>query len=134
MPADAPEGLCPQCLLKVALEPQSQAPASTASPGKSSAFTPPTPQELNQHFPQLEFLELLGKGGMGAVYKARQKSLDRMVAVKILPPDVGLDPAFAERFTREARALAKLNHPHIVGIHDFGSVQLPGVRGPSTTS
>jgi predicted Ser/Thr protein kinase len=117
-------------LLKVALEPQSQAPASTASPGKSSAFTPPTPQELNQHFPQLEFLELLGKGGMGAVYKARQKSLDRMVAVKILPPDVGLDPAFAERFTREARALAKLNHPHIVGIHDFGSVQMPVLSSP----
>ena len=130
MPADAPEGLCPQCLLKVALEPQSQAPASTASPGKSSAFTPPTPHELNQYFPQLEFLELLGKGGMGAVYKARQKSLDRLVAVKILPPDVGLDPAFAERFTREARALAKLNHPHIVGIHDFGSVRMPVASTP----
>ncbi len=134
MPPGAPEGLCPNCLLKVGLEPQSQAPqsqapqsqppASTVSAEKSSGFTPPTPQELNGLFPQLEFLELLGKGGMGAVYKARQKSLDRLVAVKILPPDVGLDPAFAERFTREARALAKLNHPHIVGIHDFGSVPM----------
>jgi hypothetical protein len=60
---------------------------------------------------------------MGAVYKARQKSLDRLIAVKILPPSVGADPAFAERFHREARALAKLNHPHIVAVHDFGSVR-----------
>jgi serine/threonine protein kinase len=57
---------------------------------------------------------------MGAVYKARQKELDRIVALKILPPDVGQDAAFAERFTREAKALAKLNHPGIVTIHDFG--------------
>ena len=123
MPPEAPEGLCPNCLFKVGLESQSQAPASTAAAAApSGGFTPPTPNELNLHFPQLEFLGLLGKGGMGAVYKARQKSLDRLVAVKILPPDVGQDPAFAERFTREARSLAKLNHPHIVGIHDFGQL------------
>ena len=48
---------------------------------------------------------------MGAVYKARQKQLDRIVALKILPPGIGEDPAFAERFAREAKALAKLNHP-----------------------
>ena len=70
--------------------------------------------------PQLEILELLGRGGMGAVYKARQKQLDRVVALKILPPEAGRDPAFAERFTREARALARLNHPNIVAVHDFG--------------
>jgi serine/threonine protein kinase len=56
-------------------------------------------------FPQLEILELVGKGGMGAVYKARQKQLDRIVAVKILPPGVGTGAGFAERFAREARAL-----------------------------
>jgi predicted Ser/Thr protein kinase len=122
MPAGAPEGLCPNCLFKVGLESQSHPPVqpSTAPATKNGGFVPPTPQELNAHFPQLEFLELLGKGGMGAVYKARQKSLDRFVAVKILPPDVNQDPAFADRFTREAKALAKLNHPHIVGVHDFG--------------
>ena len=57
---------------------------------------------------------------MGAVYKARQKQLDRVVALKILPPGIGIDAAFAERFTREARALAKLNHPGIVTLYEFG--------------
>jgi serine/threonine protein kinase len=57
---------------------------------------------------------------MGAVYKARQTKLDRLVAVKVLPPEVARDPAFAERFTREARSLARLNHPNIVMVFDFG--------------
>jgi predicted Ser/Thr protein kinase len=57
---------------------------------------------------------------MGAVYKARQTKLDRLVALKVLPPEWGRDPAFAERFAREARTLARLNHPHIVAVHDFG--------------
>jgi tRNA A-37 threonylcarbamoyl transferase component Bud32 len=68
----------------------------------------------------LEILELLGQGGMGAVYKARQPTLDRVVAVKVLPPEAGRDPAFAERFQREARALARLGHPNIVAVHDVG--------------
>jgi serine/threonine protein kinase len=83
---------------------------------------PPAPAELGRHFPQLEILQLLGQGGMGAVYQARQTKLDRLVAIKILPPEVARDPAFAERFTREARALARLNHPNIVTVHDFGDV------------
>ena len=86
----------------------------------ASGFVPPEPEDLAKFFPQLEILELLGKGGMGAVYKARQPGLDRLVAVKILPPEIGTDPAFAERFTREARALAKLSHQNIVSIFDFG--------------
>jgi predicted Ser/Thr protein kinase len=60
---------------------------------------------------------------MGAVYKANQTALDRPVALKVLPPLVGQDPAFAERFTREARAMAKLNHPYIVSVYDFGETQ-----------
>ena len=81
---------------------------------------PPPVAEIIQLFPQLEILGLIGKGGMGAVYKARQPALDRFVALKVLPPAVASDPGFAERFNREARALARLNHPNIVAIHDFG--------------
>jgi predicted Ser/Thr protein kinase len=83
-------------------------------------FTAPEKADLARFFPNLEILELLGQGGMGAVYKARQPALDRMVALKILPAEAGHDPAFTERFTREARALAKLSHPNIVTVYDFG--------------
>jgi serine/threonine protein kinase len=78
------------------------------------------PEELAPHFPQLEILEYLGRGGMGVVYKARQKSLNRLVALKLLAPERVRDAKFAERFTREAQALAALNHPNIVTIYDFG--------------
>src|SRR5215470_6349175 len=93
-------------------------------PGVTATYSPrsvpPGLEELAHQFPQLEILELLGQGGMGIVYKARQLRLDRFVALKILPAEAGRDPAFAERFAREARALAKLTHPGIVTVYDFG--------------
>ena len=123
IPANAVAGQCPKCLLEMgfARADQSQ-PKTEATPNGSSSpgFEPPPIDDLADRFPQLEILELLGQGGMGAVYKARQRNLDRLVAVKILPPEVGADPAFAERFVREAHALAKLSHPHIVAVHDSG--------------
>ncbi len=88
--------------------------------GTSILKPAPLPEELAERFPELEIIELLGRGGMGAVYKTRQKELDRIVALKILPPGIGETPGFAERFTREARALAKLNHPNIVTLYEFG--------------
>jgi predicted Ser/Thr protein kinase len=81
---------------------------------------PLSPEELAPHFPQLEILACLGRGGMGVVYKARQKSLNRLVALKLLAPERADDPQFAARFEKEAHALAALNHPNIVGVHDFG--------------
>jgi serine/threonine protein kinase len=95
-------------------------PTGTDSGGPVSGFVPPAVEELARLFPQLEILSFIGQGGMGAVYQARQKQLDRVVALKILPPGTDRDAAFAERFAREARALARLNHPGIVTIHDFG--------------
>jgi predicted Ser/Thr protein kinase len=86
----------------------------------SPAPTPPSLEEVARQFPQLEIIDLLGQGGMGIVYKARQPRLDRFVALKILPAEASCDPAFAERFAREARALAKLTHPTIVAVYDFG--------------
>ncbi|MEI7733393.1 MAG: protein kinase [Verrucomicrobiota bacterium] len=118
---NAPDGLCPECLLQAGLGtgvdrgPDSQ----TGAPAASPAPSPPL-AELAPHFPQLDILECLGRGGMGVVYKARQKSLDRFVALKLLAPERVGDPQFAERFTREAKALAALNHPNIVTIYDFG--------------
>jgi len=119
IPPNAPAGLCPKCLFQAGLESQSGVAATQPSP-VAAGFVPPSLAEMAQKFPQLEILELLGKGGMGAVYKARQPGLDRLVAVKVLPPEVGQDPAFAERFTREARSLARLSHPNIVAVYDFG--------------
>ncbi|MCK6475055.1 MAG: protein kinase [Planctomycetes bacterium] len=67
-----------------------------------------------------ELLELIGKGAMGRVYRARQTAMDRIVALKVLSPGVAEDKLFAERFQREARASARLNHPNIVQGIDVG--------------
>lgn len=71
-------------------------------------------------FPQLEIIEMIGRGGMGIVFKARQPKLDRFVALKILSSELAEKPAFAERFAREGRLLAQLNHPNIVAVYDYG--------------
>jgi uncharacterized protein YndB with AHSA1/START domain/predicted Ser/Thr protein kinase len=84
----------------------------------TAGFMPPTPAELALRFPNLEVNELLGHGGMGIVYKGRQPFLDRLVAIKVIRPDLQTDEAFRERFLREARTLAKLRHPFIVTVFD----------------
>src|SRR6266571_499595 len=114
---DAPHGICPKCLMARTLDADANA-TSAGSP--FSGFEPPKVEELAKHFPQFDILEFLGRGGMGAVYRARQKALDRIVALKILPPAAGRDPIFAERFAREARTLARLLHPNIVTVFDVG--------------
>ena len=125
LPAGALAGLCPACLLKQGVADE------TVTGGQTPPFQPPSIAELAPLFPQLEILELIGKGGMGAVYKARQTQLDRIVALKILPPGIGDDPAFAGRFAREAKALAKLNHPGIVTLYEFGSVEMSATPSPA---
>lgn len=84
------------------------------------AWLPPEPHEIAALFPGFEILEIVGRGGMGAVYKARQPALDRFVAIKLLPPDAAADHGFAQRFRNEARILARLQHPNIIAIHETG--------------
>ncbi len=96
-------------------------PPSGSGSGGPLAWDPPPPAELQRLLPKYGITSLLGRGGMGAVYEGRQLSLDRPVAVKILSAALeGQSLGFAERFKNEARAMAKLNHPGIVAVHDFG--------------
>jgi len=72
-----------------------------------------------------EIQTLLGAGGMGEVYKARDTRLDRVVAVKILSTTTSSPPAARERFEREAKAIAQLSHPHICALYDVGDAPNP---------
>src|SRR5580698_738440 len=115
LPKNAPGGLCPNCLMALNLK------TETVTGGDSPTAQPSlTPEQIAPYFPQLEILECLGRGGMGVVYKARQKTLRRLVALKLLAPERVGDAKFADRFAREAQALAALNHPNIVTVYDFG--------------
>ncbi len=109
-----PGGLCPNCLMMAAKAANNAARGGNLGPLQAPSFS-----RLANAFPELEIIELVGQGGMGAVYKARQKDLDRIVALKIFLYRSD-DPEFAERFRREARALGQLNHANIVTVHQFG--------------
>ena len=109
IPAGAADGGCPRCMLEGGL----------ASPSGPAAGVPSV-ADVERLIPGFEILSVVGHGGMGVVYKARQKALDRVVALKVLPPASAASPGFTERFAREAKALARLTHPHIVAVHDFG--------------
>lgn len=88
----------------------------------STSFTPPSPAELDALLSAYEVHDFIAKGGMGAVYLGRQISLDRPVAIKILPDEFGSDPSYRISFETEAKAMARLNHPYLVGIYDFGDL------------
>ncbi|HRQ89345.1 MAG TPA: protein kinase, partial [Bacteroidia bacterium] len=93
---------------------------SSPPPESRTGWQPPEPEELARLLPQYAISHLIGRGGMGAVYQGVQLSLRREVAVKLLPPELGASPEFEARFRREAMAMARLNHPNIVQIHDYG--------------
>jgi len=93
--------------------------AALAAPGRSSSSGDSDPL-IGKRLGEFEVVELLGRGGMGAVYKARQASLDRFVALKVLPQALSRDASFVERFGREARSAAAVSHPNIIEIHAVG--------------
>jgi hypothetical protein len=121
-------GLCPGCLLELADGPR---------PVRADAADEPPPLEPGASFRSLEVEALLGRGGMGYVYRARHLGLDRPFALKILSPELASRPGFADRFVREARAMAALDHPRIVRITDSGQerglsfIVMDYVEGPT---
>lgn len=135
LPSDATAGLCPRCILAQALQPPSPvaedltgldvtvrvaAPVSSGTARQEVDL--PLPEELTNLLPHGNYSveSFLGQGGMGAVYKGTQVRLKRSVAIKIMRRAMGKDYDFEQRFEREAQAMAKLNHPNIVSVIDYG--------------
>ena len=117
---------CSACLMRLGME-SWQDPSLAKNMGQSTAIplgiyerSSTEMEQLESEFPGLEILHLVGEGGMGAVYCARQKSLNRLVALKVIRPEPEKQKEFRHRFEREAQALAQLNHPNIVTVYDFG--------------
>ena len=102
-------------------DPFNASPPPKTTGGSGWRWEPPEPEELQRMLPQYEVQMLIGRGGMGAVYRGVQLSLDRKVAIKLLPPAIEQqDTAFAERFKNEAKLMGRMNHPAIVSVYDFG--------------
>ena len=115
----APGGMCARCLMMGGVDEERMTSAQ-----QTDNWQPPEVEELQALLAGYEIIELIGRGGMGAVYKARQPSLDRVVAIKVLPvlqDELGV--GFVERFRSEARLMARMNHPGIVHVYDFGELE-----------
>lgn len=113
IPADAPGQLCARCVLNAAA-------TETETGAPTGRQEPPSLPEVAAAFPGFEVIGLIGVGGMVFVYRVRSRGDGRESALKLLPASLAAQPAFVERFDREARTLARLHHPNIVAVHGFG--------------
>ena len=89
----------------------------------SYSFSSLSPDELSQLIPAYEVLELISIGNQGAIYEAQQRSLSRMVTIKVMPPEIGQSESLQAAFATEAKAMARLNHPNLVNVFDFGNIE-----------
>ena len=105
--------------------------ANVADPANTPGGRTPPPgiQEVAPHFPEPEILEIIGAGGMGVIYKARQPKLDRLVALKVIRADLATEEMLA-RFQMETAALGRLQHPGIARIYEAGSAMVDGHPQP----